>query len=689
MEHDVAAHHLHQLLDDGQAQSRAAVFARSGAVGLAEWLEDGRGRIRRHADARIAHFQAQLAGGGTADIDGNFAPFGEFGGVIEQVGEYLAQAHRVAAHMLRHVGSDAAGKFDGLALDAVGKQCHHVVDHLAQVEGDVFEHQLARLDLGKVEDVVDDAQQAFTRAVHRVHETLLLGTQFSALQQFRHAQHAIHRRADFMAHLGQEFRFCAVGGVGLGLGLRERQVALFHVFEHAVEARDQLPQFIAAVLRHAHRQRLAVADMRDGVGQARQRPGDGRADQACDGHAGQQQHQRDAEDQHEGMPHAIAYLGHRLLLLARDARHLLCGIGGLFAFEGAHVVDHLAQRLFAIEHAALGLHQPLSRALHRFEVGVDGARFGQQAQLAYALQQGLHGGHVALQGADAPGDIVAQARDVAGGRGEHDFAHVDADGVDGQVDFTAGIFDAGRGVHVAAGLRQPVAPYRQLQFDGIEFLGQAQVGGGQGGADLFLESKVGSLLRRAGAALGQQSRAQGQQAGARIEQLARRGQQFRPQGQLRRADVALAGAGQVRHGRGQALAQGGDAETALHGLRFGQRNLHVVDALAQIRQVAGVLVQTLALQLHFGGRGLGLVVDQADIAARAFGRGLDLRQQLAHLRRLRLVIRLVFQAFAHGDAHALEFPFEGRVVAGRLQLAMAPQIVADALGGLDIGDDLV
>ena len=56
-----------------------------------------------------------------------------------------------------------------------------------------------------------------------------------------------------MAHLGQEFRFGAVGGVGLGLGLRERQVALFHVFEHAVEARDQLPQFIAAVLRHAHR----------------------------------------------------------------------------------------------------------------------------------------------------------------------------------------------------------------------------------------------------------------------------------------------------------------------------------------------------------------------------------------------------------------------------------------------------
>ncbi|MNU89793.1 hypothetical protein D3C71_796430 [compost metagenome] len=221
-QHNVAAHHFHQLLDDGQAQSRAAVFARSGAVGLAKRLEDGRRRFRRHPDARVAHFHADLAGGGAADIDGNLAPFRELGGVIEQVGEDLAQAHGVAAHVLRHVGGDAAGKFDGLALDAVGKQRHHIVDHLAQVEGDMFEHQLARLDLGKVEDVVDDAQQAFAGAVHRVHETLLLGAQFRALQQFRHAQHAIHRRADLVAHLGQEFRLGAVGGVGLGLGLLER-----------------------------------------------------------------------------------------------------------------------------------------------------------------------------------------------------------------------------------------------------------------------------------------------------------------------------------------------------------------------------------------------------------------------------------------------------------------------------------
>ncbi|OEZ55082.1 hypothetical protein JANLI_34500 [Janthinobacterium lividum] len=292
-----------------------------------------------------------------------------------------------------------------------------------------------------------------------------------------------------------------------------------------------------------------------------------------------------------------------------------------------------------------------------------------------------------MQGADALRDIVAQARDVGGCRGQHDFAHVDADGVDGQVDFAAGVLNAGRGVHVAAGLRQPVAADGQLQFDGIELLGQAQVGAGQGGAGLLLEGGIAGLLRRA-AALGQQPGTQGQQAGGGIEHLARRDQQFCPQRLLGRADVALAGAFQVRDGRRQPFAQGSDAETVFHGLRFGQRNLHVVDALAQIGQVAGILVQALAFQLHLGGRGLGLAVDQADLAACILGRGLDLRQHLPHLRRLRLVVGLVFQALAHGDAHALEFPFEGRVIGGRLRLAVAPQVLADALGGPDTGDDL-
>ncbi|MNK83835.1 hypothetical protein D3C87_1036660 [compost metagenome] len=461
------------------------------------------------------------------------------------------------------------------------------------------------------------------------------------------------------------------------------------MLEHAVEALDQLPQFIAAMLRHAHRQRLAAADMGNRMGQVRQRPGDGCADQPRDGHAGQQQHQRDAEDQHEGMAHAIAHLGHGVLLLPRDARHLLRGIGGLFALEGAHVADDFVQRRLAVQHAALGLHQPLSRPFHRVQIGVDAARFSQQAQLAYALQQGLHGAHVAVQCADVQCDIVAQALDVTGGRGEHHFAHADADGVDGQVDFAAGVLDAGRGAHVAVGLRQPVASDGQLQFDGIEFLGQAQVGGSQGGADLFLERRILRLPRRAGAAFGQQAGAQGHQAGGGIEQLARRGQQFCPQCLLGRADVALAASVQMRDGRRQPFAQGRDAETALHGLRFGQRNLHVEDAIAQVGQIAGIFVQALAFQLHLGGRGLGLAVDQADLAARGLGGGLDLRQDLAHLRRLRLVVGLVFQALAHGDAHALECLFEGRMVAGRLRLAMAPQLLADVLGGLDIGDDLV
>ena len=36
------------------------------------------------------------------------------------------------------------------------------------------------------------------------------------LEHVDHSQHAVHRRADLVAHGGEECRFCLVGGLGLG-----------------------------------------------------------------------------------------------------------------------------------------------------------------------------------------------------------------------------------------------------------------------------------------------------------------------------------------------------------------------------------------------------------------------------------------------------------------------------------------
>ncbi len=57
----------------------------------------------------------------------------------------------------------------------------------------------------------------------------LLGRQFGVEQQFRHADDAVHRRADFVAHIGEELAFGAVGRLGRVAGLLERQFGVLAV----------------------------------------------------------------------------------------------------------------------------------------------------------------------------------------------------------------------------------------------------------------------------------------------------------------------------------------------------------------------------------------------------------------------------------------------------------------------------
>src|SRR4051794_1814968 len=54
---DLAAHQLHVLLDDGQAQPGVQAVAVARRVGAVEALEDVLARLLRDADARVADFQ--------------------------------------------------------------------------------------------------------------------------------------------------------------------------------------------------------------------------------------------------------------------------------------------------------------------------------------------------------------------------------------------------------------------------------------------------------------------------------------------------------------------------------------------------------------------------------------------------------------------------------------------------------
>ena len=164
----------------------------------------------------------------------------EFNGIAQQVHDDLAQPSRIAAHHHRHIAADVDDQFD--ALDG-GLHCHggnRLVDHIAQIEVDFLQFQAIGLDLGQIQHAVDQGEQGLGAAADDVH-VLALGVVEGGLgQDLRHADDAIHGRADFVADVGEKIALGAIRGLGAELGI---QRGLFG--------------------------ELAVADVDDGAGDAR------------------------------------------------------------------------------------------------------------------------------------------------------------------------------------------------------------------------------------------------------------------------------------------------------------------------------------------------------------------------------------------------------------------------------------
>jgi hypothetical protein len=81
----------------------------------------------------------------------------------------------VAHDPQRRASLDEGAQLDALGAGVLGQHVDRGVDRLGQRELRVLELELARLDLGQVEDVVDDLQQRVARAAdHRGVAALLL-----------------------------------------------------------------------------------------------------------------------------------------------------------------------------------------------------------------------------------------------------------------------------------------------------------------------------------------------------------------------------------------------------------------------------------------------------------------------------------------------------------------------------------
>ena len=213
-----AVHELDQLTADRKPQARAAELARDAAVGLLERLEDALLFIRRYTDAGVRHgeLERRLLAGVLNDCDGQQyrAGLGELDRVVDEIAEYLPQTDRIAVNHGRYVAGDVCGDFDVLVVGARAEQSDDLFEFAPQLERRVRQCKLASLGLGQIEHIVDEGDQRFGGTLERAHEAALPGVEGGVLEQGGHADNAIERRAQFVAHVGEEARFRLHGRLG-------------------------------------------------------------------------------------------------------------------------------------------------------------------------------------------------------------------------------------------------------------------------------------------------------------------------------------------------------------------------------------------------------------------------------------------------------------------------------------------
>ena len=212
IDRNLAAHQFDQTLADHQPQPGTAVTPGGRGVGLGKWAEQARLFFRRHADALVTHLEAELHTPALKDfhanLDDDVAPFGKFDRVADQVDEHLLQTQRIAEKAGLERMINVKDQFDGFLCRLLCQQFAHGIEHRIQVKRQSFDFKPAGFDPGEIKNVIDDAQQGIRSPLYLVEVTVLPGIQPGRQAEFGNADDRVHRRADFMAHVGQKIAAC-------------------------------------------------------------------------------------------------------------------------------------------------------------------------------------------------------------------------------------------------------------------------------------------------------------------------------------------------------------------------------------------------------------------------------------------------------------------------------------------------
>ena len=205
---DVAAHQAHQLAADREPEAGAAEPALR-LADLLERAEDAVDLVGRDADAAVFDFETQRglrsAASDASHAQSHLAAVGEFHRVAEQVEQHLAQALLVDPHCLRQLGGHRQVEREILFLGLDSNDVGDRRQELDETDCARVQVELAGLDLGQIEHVVDQHQQMLAAVLDRAQAARLsIGQAGIALQDLGVAEHGVQWRSQLMAHAGQK-----------------------------------------------------------------------------------------------------------------------------------------------------------------------------------------------------------------------------------------------------------------------------------------------------------------------------------------------------------------------------------------------------------------------------------------------------------------------------------------------------
>ncbi len=239
---DPPAHQLHQPPGDGQPQAGAAVTPGDRVVRLSEWVEQGRQPLRLDPDPGVPDRKPEpdpLVGALIRrHLDNDLSGLGELDRIAGEVDQDLAQPERVSHQAAGNLGIGGDYQIQGLLSRPASEHIRKIFQDIEQVKGVGRKVELPGLDLGEVEDIVDDPQKDPGRVPDLVQVIPLTAGQVGLEGEVGEPHDGIHGGPDFVAHVGQKLAFGPsrrfgrlTGPLGLGflpgLGdLREQAVVV-------------------------------------------------------------------------------------------------------------------------------------------------------------------------------------------------------------------------------------------------------------------------------------------------------------------------------------------------------------------------------------------------------------------------------------------------------------------------------